>query len=207
VSFRDTVRNAALAAAKHALPELPKELVRWQDDPQCQPSPKHPQVILSTVSHVENGPVSLELIKLPDNVSIRREFAQRWFWRVQVRVEGWRLDARADINPWRFVNRMRFGWRTLAVQSVLDDDTPAGRPYQVRHPLKVVDDPTEIRDVSGPIGGHRLPQYLYELEFSYVDYDVDEQNDAVLDGAILTGDIAADDSSPDDPDQVVVLNF
>lgn len=193
MSFRDTVRSAALAAARHALPELPKELVRWQEDPQCQPSPKHPQVLLSTVSLVENGPISLETIKLPDNITLRREFAQRWFWRVQVRVEGWRLDARTDINPWRFVHRMRFGWRTLAVQTVLDDDVPAGRPYQARHPLKVVDDPTEIRDVSGPVGGHRLPQYLYELEFSYVDYDVDEQSDAVLEHATITGELDGHD--------------
>lgn len=175
------------------MPGLPKELVRWREDPQCQPGPNHPSVMLSTVSLVENGPISLELIKLPDNISIRREFSQRWFWRVQVRIESWRNDAKTDVNPWRFAQRMRFGWRTLAVQTVLDDDTPSGQHYTARHPLKVVDDPTEIRDVSGPVSGHRLPQYLYELEFSYVDYDVDDQSDAVLDGADITGEFDGHD--------------
>jgi hypothetical protein len=193
------------------MPGLPKELVRWREDPQCQPGPNHPSIVLSTVSLVENGPISLELIKLPDNISIRRELSQRWFWRVQVRVESWRNDISTDVNPWRFAQRMRFGWRTLAVQTVLDDDFPTGRHYTARHPLKVVDDPTEIRDVSAPVGGHRLPQYIYELEFSYVDYDVDEQTDAVLDGATVAGDIALapedDGSATDDPDQAVVLDF
>jgi hypothetical protein len=107
---------------------------------------------------------------------------------VQFRIEGWKYDSDGNNNPERFARRMRFGWRTLAAQRELDDP-PVSRPYQARHPVKMVFDPGDIRDVTSPIAGHNLPAYLYEIEFSYVEYDVDSEKDATLDGATITGEI------------------
>jgi hypothetical protein len=188
VTYKDTVREAAYAAARHAMPELPKGLVRWEDEPNKQPDPKHPTVTLSTVSHTGHGNVSLNQLASPDGTKLSREFGQRWFWVVQVKVEGWRGDLKTDANPWRVINRMRFGWRTLACQRAMDD-LPEDRPFTTRHPVKMVDDPGEIRDVTSSVAGHRLPQYIYEIEFSYVDYDVDAESDATLEHVELHGHI------------------
>ena len=189
MTYRETIRKAALAAARHAMPGLPDGLVRWQEDPAKQPDPKHPNIVLSTVSHVANGEVSMHQELENSGTVLTREFAQRWFWTVQIRVEGWKIDVATDNNPWRFVNRMRFGWRTLACQRAMDDYVSSNQPWQTRRRVQLVTDPGEIRDVTSPVAGHRLPQYLYELEFSYVDYDVDSEKDATLDEATITGEM------------------
>lgn len=182
MTYKDTIRSAAVQAARHALPGIPEGLIRWQEEPQKQADPKHPNIILSTVSHVSNGTISIHQELANSGTQLTREFAQRWFWKVQVRVEGWKADSTTNTNPWRIVNRMRFGWRTLAVQAVLDDPD---------FPVKLVTDASEIRDVTVPVAGHRLPQYLYEVEFSYVEYDVDSDTDATLDGATIDGELTA----------------
>ncbi len=193
MSFRDTVKRAALRAAKHALPELPEGLVRWQDEPQRQADARHPSVVLSTVSLVGNGNISVHESLTNNNTELTREMAQRWFWVVQVKVEGWKLDAKSNINPTLFTNKMRFGWRTLAVQREMDD-LPRNRPIEVRFPIKMVGEPSEIRDVTSAVAGHRLPQYMYEIEFSYVEYDVDSEKETTLLGADIEGEFSDRDT-------------
>ena len=169
------------------MPGLPEGAVRWREDPQKQLDAKHPNVVLSTVSLVPDGGIEVyDESTDPDEVT--RTFAQRWFWTVQVRVEGWRADLTTTSNPRQFTNSMRFGWRTLAVGRILDDG-PETKPWQTRFPCKLVYNPDQVREVTAPVSGHMLPQYLYEIELSYVEYSTDSERETTLLGATITGEM------------------
>lgn len=190
MTYADTIKAAALVAARHAWSGLPDGLVRWQDEPQKQPDPKHPSIVLSTISHLSAGPVGLHQEVLTDG-NLSRELSQLWYWTVQVKVESWRADVRTDLNPWQFAQRMRFGWKTLAAQRALDD-LPAEKTWQTRHPVKLVLDPGDIRTITAPVSGHMLPQYIYEVELSYVEYDRDPETDGVIEHVDLEGNIGSE---------------
>lgn len=198
MTYRDTVKAAVIAASKHTLTGLPAEAVRWRDEPQKQQDARFPNITISTVSHVPSGPVSMQYVAEPDG-NLRREFSQVWYWTIQVKVESWRADSKTDSNPWHIVNRMRFGWKTLACQRALDDG-PEDRPFQTRFPVKLVSDAGDVREVTSPVGGHMLPQYIYEVELSYVAYDVDPERDGVIEHVELHGHIGG----TTDDDAVVI---
>lgn len=187
MTYADTIKKAALAAAKHALPQLPDGLVRWEEEPQKQADPRLPNIVLSTISHVSGGTIRLHQTVRPDG-NLSREFSQQWFWTVQVKVESWRGDSKTSTNPWSIVRQMRFGWKTIACQRALDDDQDA-LPWQSRFPVKLVLDPGDVRKITAPVSGHMLPQYTYEVELSYVEYSADPETDGVIEHVELEGEI------------------
>lgn len=193
MTYSDTVKDAVRSAAKHALPGLPDGAVRWRNEPQKQLDARFPNITISTVSHVPDGPVRTLHTTDESSGELNREFSQTWYWTIQVKVESWRDDSKTVTNPLSVVRRMRFGWKTLATQRLLDHG-PSGS--SVRFPVKLVTDPGDVREVSGPVNGHMLPQYIYEVELSYVSYDADPERDGVIEDVELGGTIGG--SAPED---------
>lgn len=193
MNYADTVKRAVISTAKHALPGIPDGAVRWRNEPQKQLDARFPNITIATVSHVPDGPVRILHSEDPETGELKREFSQAWFWTLQVKVESWRDDSKTVTNPASVVRRMRFGWKTLGTQRILDDG-PSGS--QSRAPVKLVTDPGDVREISGPVNGHMLPQYIYEVELSYVSYDADPERDGVIEDVDLAGHIGG--STPDD---------
>jgi hypothetical protein len=187
VTWKDTVQKAAVQAARFALPGIPEGAVRWREDPQRQQDARFPSIVLSTVSLVPDGGIEV-YDESTDPAVVSRTFAQRWYWTIQVRVEGWRADSKTSVNPHTVTRNMRFGWRTLAVGRILDDGDDS-QPWQSRFPVKLVFNPDQVREVTAPVGGHMLPQYLYEIELSYVEYGVDPESETTLLGATIEGEL------------------
>ena len=183
MTYQDTVKSAVISASQHALPGLPREAVRWRNEPQKQLDARFPNITISEVSHVPDGPVLLVYSEHTSGELVR-SFSQVWFWTIQIRVESWRDDSKTVTNPRSIVNRMRFGWKTLATQRILEDGDES-KPF--RYPVKVVDQPGTITEISSPVHGHMLPQYIYEIELSYVQYDVDPERDGVIESAEIQG--------------------
>ncbi len=182
---RDVVKAAALLAAKHAFPALPDGLVRWEDEPQCQGEGRHPQVTLSSVSHVPQGPMSIK--RTPNEQgTLDQTMAQAWAWTVQVKCEGWKLDATDTTNPQLFTHKMRNGWYLQAVTAALLD---LGSDEAERTPLAMVQEAGEIRTVNQTVGGHTLPVRVYELEFCYVERDADPTPVDVIESVVFGGDL------------------
>lgn len=188
MTYQDTVRAAVLSASKHALPGLPDGAVQWHDAPQKQLDARFPNITISTVSHVPDGQVRLHRSTHTPTGELLRDFSQLWYWTIQVKVESWRADSKTVNNPWSVVNRMRFGWNTLSTERTLADQF---------FPVKMVADAGPVRQISAPVQGHMLPQYIYEIELSYVQYDADPEREGFIEHVELHGHIGGttDDDS------------
>lgn len=180
---RDVVRCAALLAARHAFPTLPESLVRWSDEPQAQADGDFPQVTLSTVSLVPEGPVSKRRSDSGDGTLAQR-MLQTYVWTVQVKTEGWKLDSDSGNNPVRFAHRMRFGWYLDTVAAALLDPDSL---ESVRTPVKMVDEVGDVRSFGFGARGHTLPVHVFEIEFRYVDHDADPRAIGIIETAIIDG--------------------
>lgn len=180
---RDVVRAAALIAARHAWPELPASLVRWQDEARSQGEGDAPQVTLSSISHVPEAPVSRVRVPLPDG-TLAVELHQTFLWTVQIKAEGWKLDSAEDNNPVLFAHRMRFGWYIEAVRAaLLDRDSPEAE----RCPIKLVDEVGQVLTLPQRVRGHTLPVLAFEVELRFVARDADPTPVQVLESVVLGG--------------------
>lgn len=180
---RDVVRAAALLAARHAWSEIPEQLVRWAEDSQSQAESDTPQVTLSSVSHVPEGPVSLRRTANSDG-ELAQRMLQTWIWTVQFKIEGWKLDSVYANNPIAFAHKMRFGWYLQTVRAaLLDVDSRESE----RCPVKMVEEVGQLLTVNQPKRGHTLPVHVYEIEFRYVARDADPTPVGVLESVGLSG--------------------
>jgi hypothetical protein len=190
MNARDVVKTAALLAARHAWPDLHASLVSWAEDSQTQGEGDSPRVTMSTVSRVPEGPVSLRRSLNVDG-TLQQRMLQTYIWTVQFKCEGWKLDSSLNNNPNNFAERMRFGWYLQAVTAALLDP---GSAESERTPVKMVD---EVGDLLGPkqrVRGHTLPTPIYEIEFRYVDRDVDPTPIEVIEGVTLGGTFSGADA-------------
>lgn len=180
---RDVLRAAAVLVAKHAWPPIPAALVRWSDEPQVQADGDCPQIVLSEVSQVPEGPTSIRTrVNVAGTLDVR--MLQTFIWKVQVKCEGWKLDSDGNNNPALFARRTRFGWHLQAVtRALLDPDSDEDE----RIPIKMVDEPGQILTLNQKVGGHTLPVLVYEIEFRYVDHDTDPSRVGVIESATLGG--------------------
>jgi len=183
VKPRDVVQAAALLAARHAFEELPEGLVAWSDEPQVQAEGDFPQVSMTTLSLVPEGPMCLRR-RENDDGTLQQRMLQTYIWTLQFLVEGWKLDSCAGNNPVLFVNKMRAGWYLQAVTAALLD--PGSRESQ-RTPVKMVDQVGQILAVRQAVRGKTLPVYTYEIEFRYVEHDEDPTPVGVIESVTLSG--------------------
>lgn len=183
MNARDVVKAAALLAARHAVADLPASLVRWSDEAQAQGEGDTPQVTLGEISLIPEGPVSRRR-----SVAVGGELSQRmlqtYIWKVQVKSEGWKLDSALDNNPFLFARKMRFGWYLDTVaDALLDLDTDEDE----RTPVKLVDEVGQILPMRQTVRGQTLPVYVFEIEFRYVEHDVDPTSVGVIESVALSG--------------------
>lgn len=180
---RDVVKAAALLAARHAVADLPESLVRWYDEAQAQAEGDYPQITMSEVSLVPEGPVSIRRSALPGgDLSLR--MLQTYLWKVQIQCEGWKLDSQQDNNPALFPRKVRFGWYLDSVkQALLDLDSDESE----RCPVKLVDEVGQILPLRTKVRGQTLPVYVFEIEFRYVEHDADPTTVGVIETVVLSG--------------------
>lgn len=179
MSARDTVKAAALLAARHALPDMPEVLVRWNDEEACQSDDNWPDIELSTVSMVEEHAGGRTCLTTRDDGLLRRDLSQLYRWNVQIQVEGYSVDRQSLLNPWDFTLRMRQGWLTKACLDALksDDDTR----------VSMLSTPSTVRPLTRGVKGHTLPIYIYEIPFRFVAFSTDETPEYVIETVSIAG--------------------
>jgi hypothetical protein len=191
VIARDVVKAAALLAARHAWPDLHASLVRWSDEAQSQAGGDSPQVTLSTISHVPEGPMSVRRSYDAGSDELTQRMLQPFIWTVQLKCEGWKLDSAQGNNPVLFAHRMRFGWYLQTViAALLDPDSEEDE----RCPVKMVDEVGQVLTLNQRVRGHTLPVLAFEIEFRYVARDTDPTPVPILETAVIGGSLAGVDA-------------
>lgn len=180
---RDVVKAAALLAARHAVADLPEALVRWSDEAQAQAEGDYPQVTISEISVVPDGPMNRRRSELPGG-DLSQRMLQAYIWTVQFKCEGWKLDSALDNNPVLFARKMRFGWYLDTVtQALLDLDSDESE----RCPVKMVDEVGQILPLKTTVRGQTIVVHVFEIEFRYVEHDTDPTNVGVIETVTLSG--------------------
>lgn len=180
MTVRDVVKEAALLAARFALPRLPEGLVRWEDDPAVQPEANLPAVTLTEVSDTPEAPVS-RLRELRNDGNLDEHLLQMYAMRVQVQVEAWHTPKGHVLE---FAKRMRLGWYTAAVRAVLEC---TAQPEALRTPVKMIYQAGPLMAARRPVHGHMLPVFIYEIPFRYCDTALDPESVGVIESAELSG--------------------
>lgn len=185
MSAEGTIKRAAQEAARYALPSLPLALVSWDDEPPVQGEASFPSVTLKPVSHVKEHPRQRVTKAVREDGRLDRSLSQLYRLRVQFTIEGWLEDSTGRNKPVEFTRRMVRGWEQAAARAaLLDRDTPESQRTRVVMVGGVGDiTPMSVEDA----GGYVLPVYVYEIEFRYVDHDVDPQPADVIEQVLITG--------------------
>ncbi len=180
MTARQTVSAAFEEAVSFAAPDYPQGVIRWQDEPACQTDDNVPDVILSSVSLVDEHPGGRKCRTVNAAGTLDTELSQLFRWTVQVQVEGYAVNSEDDFDPFQFTVLLRQGLLTEAARQAMR----AGSPTVAL--LHVSD---QIRPITRSIKGHTLPIYIFEVQFRFVQARKDPTPLYPIDSVSIGGDL------------------
>ncbi len=180
MTARQTVKAAFEEAVSFAAPDYPQGVIRWQDEPACQTDDNVPDVILSSVSLVDEHPGGRKCRTVNAAGALDTDISQLFRWTVQVQVEGYAVNSEDDFDPFQFTLLLRQGLLSEAARQAMRGGSPT---------VALLTTSDQIRPLTRSIKGHTLPIYVFEAQFRFVEGRKDPTPIQPIESVSIGGDL------------------